>query len=354
MNRNRKTIRFVSICTAGIVAAGIFGIQPPLEVSAAGNVSIQEVTSYGGASSLFSMAFTEEECLAAAESSQGAFWGYTNLGIAKVESGNLNVREIPDISGKLVGKMPKDSACEILEITENGWAKITSGEVNGYVSMEYLYTGADAVMRASELMNTVAIVNADSLKVRDEASMEGAVLTQVPKGEELDVLEVLEDWVMVSIDGDKAYVSADYVTVEEKLNTAITMSELRYGQGVSDLRVDIVEYAKQFLGNRYVYGGTSLTKGVDCSGFTMAVYKHFGITLSHHSGSQAKEGTKITADQLQPGDLIFYANSSGTINHVAMYIGNGQVIHASNERTGIKISNYRYRTPVRYVSILKD
>ncbi|MCH5269337.1 MAG: C40 family peptidase [Lachnospiraceae bacterium] len=354
MNRNKKINRFVSICTAGVVAAGFIGLQFPLEVNATGSVSMQEVTSYAGASSLFCMSLTEEECLAAAESAQGAFWGYTNLGIAKVESGNLNVRETPDTSGKLVGKMPKDSACEILEVTEDGWAKITSGDVNGYVSMDYLYTGADAVMRATELMNTVAVVNADALKVRDEPSMDSAVLTQVPKGEELDVIEVLEEWVMVSIDGDTAYVSAEYVTVEEKLATAITMSELRYGQGVSDLRVDIVEYAKQFLGNRYVYGGTSLTNGVDCSGFTMAVYKHFGISLSHHSGSQAKEGTKITADQLQPGDLVFYANSSGTINHVAMYIGNGQVIHASNEKTGIRISNYRYRTPVRFVSIIKD
>ena len=345
-------------CLAGVcavcTAAGFFSLQPPMEVSASGSVSIQEVTSGTGASYLFGMALDEEECLAAAQSAQGALWGYTNLGIAKLESGNLNVRETPDTGGKLVGKMPKDSACEILEVTEDGWARITSGDVTGYVSMEYLYTGADAVMRASELMNTVAVVNADALKVRDEPSVESAVLTQVPKGEELEVLEVLEEWVMVSIDGDEAYVASEFVTVEEKLNTAVTMSELRYGEGVSDLRVDIVEYAKQFLGNRYVYGGTSLTKGVDCSGFTMAVYKHFGISLPHHSGSQAREGTKITADQLQPGDLIFYADSSGTINHVALYIGGGQVIHASNEKTGIRISNYRYRTPVRYVSIVRD
>lgn len=346
-------MRLAGVC-AVCTAAGVFSLQPPMEVSATGSVSIQEVTSGTGASYLFGMALDEEECLAAAQSAQGALWGYTNLGIAKLESGNLNVRETPDTSGKLVGKMPKDSACEILEVTEDGWARITSGDVSGYVSMEYLYTGADAVMRASELMNTVAVVNADALKVRDEPNVESAVLTQVPKGEELEVLEVLEEWVMVSIDGDTAYVASEYVTVEEKLNTAVTMSELRYGQGVSDLRVDIVEYAKQFLGNRYVYGGTSLTKGVDCSGFTMAVYKHFGISLPHHSGSQAKEGTKITADQLQPGDLIFYADSSGTINHVALYIGGGQVIHASNERTGIRISNYRYRTPVRYVSIVRD
>ena len=194
----------------------------------------------------------------------------------------------------------------------------------------------------------------DALKVREQASMDATVLTSVPKGEELEVVEQLDGWVKVSIDGEDAYVSSDYVTVEEKLDTAVTMSELLYGQGVSDLRVDIVEYAKQFLGNKYVYGGSSLTKGTDCSGFTMSVYKHFGISLSHSSRAQANEGKKITAADLQPGDLIFYGGSSGSINHVAMYIGGGKVIHASSPKTGIKISNYTYRTPVKYVSIIRD
>ena len=132
------------------------------------------------------------------------------------------------------------------------------------------------------------------------------------------------------------------------------MSELLYGQDVSDLRVDIAEYAKQFLGNPYVYGGSSLTNGADCSGFVMSIYKHFGIKLSHSASAQAGEGTKISASELKPGDLVFYADSSGHINHVALYIGGGKVIHASSPTTGIKISNYKYRTPVKYVSILRD
>ena len=165
---------------------------------------------------------------------------------------------------------------------------------------------------------------------------------------------MLEGWVKVSIDGEEAYISADYVTVEERLDTAVTMTELLYGAGVSDVRVEMVEYAKQFLGNPYVWGGTSLTKGADCSGFVMSIYKKFGVKLSHSSRAQANEGKKITASDLQPGDLIFYANSSGTINHVAMYIGGGRVIHASSPKTGIKISKYNYRTPVKYVNILGD
>lgn len=344
----KSAVRACSLCLVGLLMAD------PLYVEANnGTGLITTVTPSAGAASLYTLDFTTEECLKAAAEAQGAFWGYTNIGIADVESGNLNVRETPNTSGKLVGKMPRGSACEVLD-TADGWAHIISGEVEGYVSLDYLSTGADAKMKAKNLVTTVVIINVDALKVRDEASLEGAVLTQVPLNEELDYVADAGEWVEVSIDGENAFVFAEYVTVEEKLSTAITMSELLYGQGVSDLRVDIAEYAKQFVGNPYVWGGTSLTKGADCSGFVLAVYKKFGISISHSSRAQANEGTKITASQLQPGDLVFYANSTGTINHVSMYIGGGRVIHASSPKTGIKISKYNYRTPVKYVSIIQE
>ena len=148
--------------------------------------------------------------------------------------------------------------------------------------------------------------------------------------------------------------SAEFAHVEENLDTAVTMTELLYGMGVSDVRVELCEYAKQFVGNPYVWGGTSLTKGADCSGFVLSVFKKYGVSLPHHSGSQANSGTKISREDLQAGDLIFYANSSGTINHVAIYIGGNQVVHASSPKSGIKISKYNYRTPVKYVRILQD
>ena len=115
----------------------------------------------------------------------------------------------------------------------------------------------------------------------------------------------------------------------------------------------VVDFAMQFVGNPYVWGGTSLTKGADCSGFVLSVFKKFGVSLTHSSRAQATEGTKISASDLKPGDLVFYGNGSGTINHVAIYIGGGQVIHASSPKTGIKISKYNYRTPVKCVRILK-
>lgn len=106
----------------------------------------------------------------------------------------------------------------------------------------------------------------------------------------------------------------------------------------------IASYATKFVGNPYVWGGSSLTNGADCSGFTMAVYAQFGYSLPHSSGAQAGCGRSVSFSNLQPGDLIFYRNG-GSIGHVAMYIGGGRVVHASNKKDGIKISNYRYRTP---------
>lgn len=345
MKSQRK--KKIAAASAGIMLCMALS---PLPVSAG---EMDNILQAAGVTSVLETKLSTEEYIALARQAQGAAWGYTNIGIANVESGNLNVREAPSTDSKMVGKMPKHSACEVLEVLD-GWAHIQSGEVEGYVSMDYLLTGPDARVKANEIVRTVVVVNGDSLNVREAPNTESAILTQVASGEEMDYLETLDGWIKVAVDADEAYVSADYVTVTEKLDTAITMTELLYGQGVSDVRVDLVEYAKQFVGNRYVWGGTSLTKGADCSGFVLSVFKKYGISLPHHAASQAGYGTKISASELQPGDLVFYGNSRGSINHVAIYIGGGQVVHASNERSGIKISNYTYRTPVKYVRLLQD
>lgn len=328
-------------------------VMEPMTASAAENMTAKNIMQTAGASSLLESTRSDEEYIAIAQEAQGALWGYTNLGIANVESGNLNVRAIPSTDGKLVGKLPKNAACEILD-SQDGWAHIKSGEVEGYVSMEFLLTGPDAKLMANELVRTVVLVNTDGLNVREQPNTESTVLTQVLKGEELEYVETQGEWIKVAVDSDEAYVNAEYVTVEEKLDTAITMTELLYGQGVSDVRVDLVEYAKQFVGNPYVWGGTSLTKGADCSGFVLSVFKKYGVTLSHSSKAQANEGTKISISELKPGDLVFYGNSKGSINHVAIYIGGGQVVHASSPKTGIRISKYNYRTPVKAVRVLQD
>lgn len=294
---------------------------------------------------------TAEDYELAYERAKNANWGYTNLGIANV-SDNLNIRAIAAEDGRLVGKLPKDAACEVLDL-DDAWAHITSGNVEGYVSRDYLLTGIPAKHKAEELATTVARVTTDSLKVRAEANTDSEVITLVAMGEELEVSAVEGDWVKVFLDDEEVYVSAEYVEVSAELGTAVTMSELLYGQGISDVRVDICQYAKEFIGNPYVWGGTSLTKGTDCSGFVMSVFKKYGVKLPRNSRAQAGCGTTIKVSEAKPGDLIFYAKGK-TINHVAIYIGNGQVIHASSPKTGIKISNVSYRSPFKAVRVLYD
>lgn len=313
--------------------------------------SIQDILSPIGSSAILECTKTEKEYAEAYEKAKNANWGYTNLGIANVDN-NLNVRAAAAEDGKLVGKLPKNAACEVLD-NDGTWAHIKSGNVEGYVSVEYLFTGIPAKRKAEELAVTMATVTTDSLKVRAEANTESEVITLVPNGEELEVVSVEGDWVKVYLDDQEVFVSAEYVEVSSELSTAITMTELLYGQGVSDIRVDVCQYAKEFLGNPYVWGGTSLTNGTDCSGFVLGVFKNFGVKLPRTSREQANYGTAIKVSEAKPGDLIFYGNGK-TINHVAIYIGGGQVIHASSPKTGIRISNVSYRSPIKAVRVLYD
>lgn len=318
-----------------------------------GDSSLQDILGGGaiGSVAILEATKTEQEYAEAYEKAKNANWGYTNLGIAHVDN-NLNVRAVAAEDGKLVGKLPKDAACEVLD-DDGTWAHIKSGKVEGYVSLEYLLTGIPAKRRAEELATTMARVKTDGLKVRAEANTDSEVITLVANGEELEVAAVEGDWVKVYLDDQEVFVSAEYVEVSSELGTAITMTELFYGQGVSDIRVDVCQYAKEFLGNPYVWGGTSLTKGADCSGFVLSVFKKYGVSLPHSSVAQANLGTTIKVSEAKPGDLIFYGNGK-SINHVAIYIGGGQVIHASNPKSGIRISNTSYRSPVKAVRILHD
>lgn len=354
-NMLQSVLNEMSVGSA-LVGADAFQEEATQE-EAAGEESSNSLSNILGASTVGSSIIlectkTEIEYAEAYEKAKNANWGYTNLGIADVESGNLNIRAVAAEDGKLVGKLPKNAACEVID-SDGTWAHIKSGEVEGYVSEEYLLTGIPAKRKAEELATTMARVTTDSLKVRAEANTDSEVITLVPNGERLEVIEVEGDWVKVGLDDQEVYVSAEYVEVSSELSTAITMTELLYGQGVSDVRVDICQYAKEFLGNPYVWGGTSLTKGADCSGFVLSIFKKYGVSLPHSSRAQANCGTTIKVSEAQPGDLIFYGNGK-TINHVAIYIGGGQVIHASSPKTGIRISNVSYRSPVKAVKVLYD
>ena len=277
--------------------------------------------------------------------------GYTNLGIANVEN-HLNIREGAGEESELAGKLPRDAGCEILS-QEGEWFQIKSGDVTGYVKGEFLLTGEAAAQKADEVKSIVAISMTQTLNARVEPNTDSTIWVTIAEGEEMQMIEDLGDWVKVDIDGDECYVAREYVELSEQLPKAMTMTEIRYGEGISDVRVDMIQYACQFVGNRYVWGGTSLTGGVDCSGFTMRIYEKYGIYLPHSSSAQSGYGTRINASDAKPGDLFFYGNGGG-INHVAMYIGNGQIVHASSAKTGIKISNAFYRSPICVTRLIND
>lgn len=319
---------------------------------------------------------------------------YDRLGIANVEE-SLNVRAKAGTDAKIIAKMGKYAACNIEKITKDGWAKIKSGDVRGFVLAEYLVMDEEAEELALKVGKKIATVQTETLNARFLPSTQSAKYTLVPSDEELEVVrenisekyvsnfiskhfntkktksyisdvdqeamkEELADWVCVSVDDEKVFVSKEFVTFSYELKRAVSTetkesssSSSSGTSGQSSVRLSMVSYAKQFLGNRYVYGGTSLTNGTDCSGFTMRIYEHFGYGLPRTSSAQASATRTISASDAKPGDLFFYGYG-GSVSHVAMYIGGGLVIHASNERTGIKISNAFYRTPIKVGRVIND
>ena len=303
---------------------------------------------------------------------------YDNLVIFK-KSGYMNVRSTPENKGddNVIGKLTSKAAGDIIE-TLDGWYKIKSGTVTGYIAAdpELIATGQEAKDLAMQNATQMAIITTDVLNVRVEPNTDSKIWTQIVKDERYPVVDQQDGWVQIDLgsvdaedgsqDGDeKAYISTrdNNVEVRYALNEAIKFTPANDsssgassdGSGSStkqSRRSQLVNYALQFVGNRYVWGGTSLTNGVDCSGFTMRVMEKFGVSLPHYSGSQAQMGKKVTSATMKPGDLIFYAGSNGKVNHVAIYIGNGRIVHAASRRSGIKTSTWNYRTPVAIRSML--
>lgn len=289
---------------------------------------------------------------------------YDNLGVS-LASDYINVRSSPKEDGinNIVGKFPGYAGCNILG-EENGWYKIKSGSVTGYVRKDLIATGDTAQNLAVQHAQVMAIVNTESLNVRSEASTDSKAWTAVTSGQRYNVLNQLDGWVQLELDaGDDdgedqgAFVSTrdNNVTVQYALQEAIEYyPAVEAANAAMAFRNKIVNFACQFVGNRYVWGGTSLTHGCDCSGFTQSVLKNFGISIPRVSRDQARTGSKVTSANMRPGDLIFYANRSGTINHVGMYIGNGQVVNAASTRSGIRIYRWNYRTPVAIRNVIGD
>lgn len=285
---------------------------------------------------------------------------YDNLVISKVDN-YLNIRNEMSTGddGNIIGKFPGNAAGEILE-TLDGWYKIRSGSITGYITADpqYVAVGQEARDIALQQAELMAIVNTDKLNVRSEPNTDSKIWTQISKEERYPVVSQLDGWVEIELDtgdsgdgesSDKAYISTrdNNVEVRYALSEAIKFSPLEeQANQAASLRNKVVNYALQFVGGRYVWGGNDPHTGADCSGFVKYVMKHAaGVDLPRTSREQAKTGKSIKSSEMRPGDLIFYTNSSGVVNHVAMYIGNGQVVHAASRKSGIKISTWNYRTP---------
>lgn len=336
-------------------------------------------------------------------------------------SNYVNIRAEGNTDSEILGKLYKGCAATILEY-DGDWVKIKSGKVRGYIKKEYLAIGFDAEELVDKYGTKIAVVNTTTLNVRAERNTECKIITQIPVGEEYQIIKEYDEWVKIAIDDDlSGYVAKDYVDINVEFEEAISIEEelaekkraeeakkaqeeqerkLKEQQEAEKKRQEeeakkqqqsnknnsnknnsnknnsnknnsnkndsnknnkpnkvekpvysgsatgsqVANYAQKFVGNPYVYGGTSLTRGTDCSGFTQSIYKSFGISIPRDSRSQSRYGKSVSISDLRPGDLIFYTKS-GRVNHVAMYIGNGKVCHASNRRDGIKISVYNYRTP---------
>ena len=292
--------------------------------------------------------------------------GYTNLGISNVTS-YLNVRKGAGTNYKIVGKMPGYSVCEIIS-DEGEWYKIKSGSVTGYVSKEFILTGYDANVKAQEKMTEVLVVTCDKLNVREEPSTDCSISTKVSVGEHLDIVEKEKDgWYKASINGLTGYVSADYVEVVYSLPTAVEVVEVQVSgssssssrptysnldPNVSQTAKDLINTAMQYLGCPYVYGGNSLTRGIDCSGFVKQIFAKYGYSVPRTSREYPSVGTKVPLSQIKPGDILIYKYGS-RIGHVAIYIGNGQIIHAANDKHGVCIGNAYFIQPYMAVRVIK-
>ncbi len=261
---------------------------------------------------------------------------------AVIDGSSVNCREKASTSAASLGKFADgDYVCVTGQ--NDSWYRISYKGSAAYVSKDYVagdyvkYTAKIANETAAEesKVTVYGVVTAETgVKLRKEASLISNPLTVLPYGTEVNVDRVGQEWVRVITDGGlKGYVSADYLSVREGVRTTRSAGS---GKGS-----DVVAYGKQFIGTPYVWGGTNLRTGVDCSGFVYSVYKNFGITLNRSSASMASNGVEVSKSNLQAGDLVFFnAGGNTRISHVGIYCGDGTYVHSTDGKgNGVTVTN---------------
>lgn len=328
------------------------------------------------------------DVVAEAEPAEEDINEYANLAIADVND-YVNVRLEPSTESEIVGKIYDGAVAQILAVagTEQDWFQIISGNVQGYIKAEFFIHGDAAAAVVDEYITRFANVQADRLNVREEASVGSDRIGYLDNGEKVKLLENCGDWIRVQYTEQKeGFVAAEYVTLSEEFAYAKTLEEeraeiaarqaLEERQRVEEqvvpeilkdiefpatsyasneeLRKAIVDYALQYVGNRYVHGGTGLAEGTDCSGFTCFVYADFGYSISRTPGGQySSAGRSISEEEIQPGDIICYSSNGGqSCTHVALYIGDGQIVHAANSRKGVIISEADYSPIIGFRNVI--
>lgn len=268
--------------------------------------------------------------------------------VAEIYAPIVNVRALPDEESKIIDTVKFGEEVEVVA-KYPGWAKVclaydSYGFINDYFLGYKIYEG-----QYYPTLSVAPVLYAEPVyeKESPQEYYEDNEYVEESYQEEYYEPEVnYEDYVdnySYEEQYEEEYYESEYEeTYEEEYYEESYEGETSYDYSTGQ---EIVDYAMQYVGNPYVYGGNSLTNGVDCSGFTQQVFANYGISLDRTAASQSQGGQSVSLDDLQPGDLLFYDNG-GYIGHVAIYAGDGTVVHASNERTGITVSDYSYRTPV--------
>lgn len=303
---------------------------------------------------------------------------YEKFAIADVDN-YVNVRSIPSTDGEILGKMYDGCVAQIIAVAKEDeeWLQVVSGSVEGYIKSEYFICGQDAAAVMEEYVTRYANVEADRLNVRENPSLDAKRIGFLNHGEKIHMLADEGEWIKVEYaSGKEGYVSAEYVTLTEEYqyaksieeerkemealkerqqrqqtseavapeNTQVPLSPDTNYSSNDELRNAIVNRALQFVGYPYVHGGQSLATGTDCSGFTCFIYAEFGYSISRTPGGQySSAGRNISYDQIKPGDIICYsANGGRSCTHVAIYIGDGMMVHAATPEKGVVTMSATY------------